>query len=343
MKPCTRVGLDVTWRCNWSCQHCFYRHDDRLHTAVDVPLAELVAKLQVAKAGGIDHAVLVGFGEPTLYPQLYPLLEVVRDLGLASSMITNGTAARREVYENCFDLGLDHVHLSSHGSELDAITQRPGSRARQLGLKDWLTAEGHPWRSNIAIQQLNYRHLADDVEEDFYRGSRHLVLLGFLPHYDWGRDGRARDVAVHPAELRPSLEDAADTLLDLRATFTIRYHPFCHLAPRFWKYVVNARYVYFDPWEWNYELQAHDAAALWEASKQLGDSVANATPCHACAAYNHCGGWNRFYAAAFDGAGLQPILEVPDEYRDVWDRDGGLHDLNPANSSTGTFGRCSTS
>ena len=146
-----------------------------------------------------------------------------------------------------------------------------------------------------------------------------------------------REVAVHPAELRPYIEDAADRLIEAGTYFTIRYQPLCHLAPRYWAYVVNARYVAFDPWEWNYSLQIHDLEALWRDSVACGESTACHEPCDRCSAYRHCGGWNRVYAEAFSGAGLKAITEPPMIYADVWDTDGGLHNLNPANQLTGTI------
>jgi MoaA/NifB/PqqE/SkfB family radical SAM enzyme len=218
---------------------------------------------------------------------------------------------------------------------LDEIVEKPGAFRKQAELKEWLTANQYPFRTNVTMQVGNYCELSELAEFEIEHGVFHFVFLGFLPHYEWGE--HLREVAVHPAELRRYIEAGADRLIDAGIYFTIRYHPLCHLRPDLWKYVVNARYVMFDPWEWNYQLQAHDADRLWQYSVGVGKSVACNEPCSHCSAYRHCGGWNRVYAAAFDGAGLAPIKEPPDEYREVWGQDGGLHDLNPANGLTGTI------
>lgn len=330
MLPCKRVGIDVTWRCPCRCKTCFYLRDERFHSGVDVPLGEVKAKIDKARSGGLDHVVAVGYGEPAICPTMPEIVDYAHSLGMATSMITSGIAGL-DRFKQFYDQGMDHLHISSHGLDdtLDNIMEVPGAFKKQAQLKTWMRSAGWRFRTNVTLQQVNYRELPDLAEYEIEQGDYHFVFLGFLPHYHWSQ--HVNEVAVHPAELRPYIEDAARLLGESGTLFTIRYHPFCHLSPEFWPYVVNARYVFFDNTEWNYELQAHDLEALWRASKACGDSVAiQGEPCSQCIARPHCGGWNRVYAAAFSGAGLKQIEEVPAAYADVWHKDGGLHDLNPA-------------
>lgn len=339
MKPCTRVGIDVTWKCQQRCLHCFYLRSPHFHKGQDVPLEEVTAKIDAAKSGGLDHVVMVGYGEPSLCANVHTILRYCHDHGLATSMITNGATGLNR-FKSYFAEGINHLHLSSHGLgvTLDEIVGQKEAFARLSELKEWLASNDLPFRTNVTMQQRNYRELADLAGFECEHHVHHFVLLGFLPHYEW--NAHLRDVAVHPAELRPYIEDAAEVALEHGSLLTIRYHPLCHLAPKYWPYVVNARYVFFDPWEWNYALQVHDLKSLLDESVKCGETVAiHGEPCSSCMARRHCGGWNRIYAAAFDGAGLTPILEVPGEYREVWDMDGGLHDLNPANQASGTIVR----
>ena len=297
---------------------------------------EILAKLDQALAGGLDHAVMVGYGEPTLSPILPQLLDDCHERGMATSIITNGSTGLGR-FKGYFRQGLDHLHISSHGLDgtLDDIVGRRGVFRKQAELKEWLASEELPFRTNVTLQDWNYRELAELAEYEVEHHVFHFVVLGFLPHYHW--DKHLREVAVHPAVLRPHIEYAARVLLESDVYFTIRYHPLCHLLKELWPFVVNARYVPFDPWEWNYELQVTDLDALWQSGVSMGDSVACRKPCDSCKARRHCGGWNKTYAEAFDGAGLVPITEVPDEFAGVWETDGGLHDLNPVNGLSGTI------
>jgi MoaA/NifB/PqqE/SkfB family radical SAM enzyme len=330
--------VNVTWRCNWRCQHCFYRFNDSLHKTIDVELSALKTEVECGMRGGMEHVVLVGYGEPTLYPKLEEFLRWCAGQGLATSMITNA-ATGLERLRGAFEAGLDHAHVSTHGvgSVLQTVTSDPTGYEKQLQAKQWMQEQNLPFRSNITLQQSNYQELEDVVSLDLALGVYHFVVLGFLPHYEWRT--RAHEAAVHPAKLRPYIEAAAEMLLDADTLFTIRYHPLCHLSSEFWPYVVNARYVPFDPWEWNYSLQFQDVDKLWQDALTLGNSVACDQPCQDCAALLHCGGWNRTLAATLDGAGLKPIHEAPEQYQAVWDQPGGLHDLNPANKLSGTIRR----
>ena len=238
MQPCRRLGLDVTWRCNWNCKHCFYRHGSQLHTNYDVPLVELVKKIDQAQDGGLDHVVLVGWGEPSLYRRLDDLANDIVSRGMTWSMITNG-ATKLETFKHCYRaLGIDHLHISSHGN-LEIVSERSNASLRQRELKTWLADEGHLFRTNVTLQQATYECLLETIEEDIACGSRHLVLLGFLPHYEW--NDQAEGAAVHPAILRPYVQDAARMILDAGRLLTIRYHPLCHLDEDLWSYVTNAR------------------------------------------------------------------------------------------------------
>lgn len=79
--------------CNLRCPYC---HNPALvlapETLPDLPLDELLAEL-AERRGFIDGVVVTG-GEPTLAPELLPLLQGVRDLGLQIKLDTNGLAPR---------------------------------------------------------------------------------------------------------------------------------------------------------------------------------------------------------------------------------------------------------
>lgn len=338
MKPCTRVGIDVTKRCNWRCQTCFYRYKADFNSKFDVPIEDVCGQLDAAKARGCDHAVLVGWGEPSLYPFLLPFFESCQARGMTSSIITNGTMDPN-VAGTMYARGLNHLHVSVHGvgEVLDTVAGSPGAGARQARVLDFLAEKGLPWRSNTTMQKANYQQIPEIVRFCLERGVLHYVFLGFLPHYEW--HNRVAEVAVHPAELRPIIEEGLRIIEEYNektgagVMATVRYHPFCHLDQKYWKYIVNARYVLYDPWEWDYGHAGDDDVTRWRAAtKEIGGAVSIETaPCLKCAVRMHCGGWNRVYAAGFDGAGLvaQP---APGNYVA-----GYYHDQNPANAGKGWF------
>jgi MoaA/NifB/PqqE/SkfB family radical SAM enzyme len=293
--------------------------------------------MELAKNRGINRIVLIGEGEPLLHPQIEAIIAAAKDLGLFSNIITNGTLPIAQ-YEKLFEIGLNHLQLSAHnlGSALDEIMETKGAGTKQAELLSWLSSSGLPFRTNTALQQLNYKTLPEITNYLIHKGAFHVALLGFLPHYEWKQ--YAAEVAVHPATLRPFIEAAAKVLIASGTYFTIRYHPFCQLSPEYWKYVVNARYVLYDPFEWDYGYYNPNYLEVWPAALAMGESVAvQEEPCTRCAMRLHCGGWNKYYAGAFLGADLKRIITgaIPNEYWKLIPIHGGLHDLNPANRLKG--------
>jgi len=339
-----RLGMDVTRRCQNKCKICFYRWNDSFNTPADKSLPDAMKETQDAKARGCNHVVLVGQGEPALWPQLLEYIQEVKALGMTSSIITNGTVGVAK-YAAMKQAGLNHLHISVHGlgDTLDEIVGVPGSAKKQRELFHWLRDEKWPWRMNMTVQRHNYKELAMIAEECLSFGCKHIISLGFLPHYEWGDPDKMKEVAVHPAELRSYIEATAqlveafntenkDGLVE-KAMLTIRYHPMCHIAEKYRKYIVNAQYVLFDPWEWDYSSAGLSEEEHLQAAMNIGHSVRiTSEPCKSCGLMLHCGGWNKVYAAGFNGADLQAI-EMPPETKQV----GWLHDKNPANSGKGFF------
>lgn len=334
-----RAHINCTKRCNWKCKTCFYRWKSDFNTPYDKSVAEVMIEATAAKMRGCDHIVFVGWGEPGLWPNLLESLRQIHNIGMSTSIITNGSVAIRH-YAAMRDAGLNHLHVSVHGYDeiLDEISGFPGAGERQRELFAWLKAENWPWRMNMTVQRVNYKHLPHIAELCMDNGCRHIISLGFLPHYEWNDPNKLREVAVHPAELQPYIEATADAVLQRDGTMlTIRYHPMCHLNDQYRKYVVNAQYVVYDPWEWDYDGSAGmNEESLWKIALNVGGAVSiTGEPCSRCGLKIHCGGWNRVYAAGFDGAGLKAVDVSTVGIGHL--RPGYYHDQNPANNSNGWF------
>lgn len=313
LRPCSRVGLDVTKRCNWKCKTCFYRHKKDFNSPYDVPVESLLSQVKQGKEGGCDHVVLVGWGEPMLYPQIEELIQRISSMNMSSSIITNGSFSPAR-YQKLYDNGLDHLHISVHGfgKTLENISGNKSSYNQEILLK-WLKETKKKWRSNTTLQKENYKQLSEIAARCIDFGAYHFVMLGFLPHYEWSQDAnKQKEVAVHPEELREWIENTADLLEKTKTQFTIRYHPFCHLSQKYWKYIVNALHVAYDPWEWCYNgifPSSSKYEILKNAFKIANQVSIQGKPCSQCSAKLHCGGWNKTYANAFEGANLKAIKE----------------------------------
>jgi MoaA/NifB/PqqE/SkfB family radical SAM enzyme len=320
----------VTKRCPWLCLICFYRHQPWFNTPEDKSLADAMSEVVMAKQRGCDHAVLVGEGETSLWPHLIDFIGHCKEMDITTSIITNGASPVAR-YEKMYEAGLNHLHISVHGvgPVLDAVADVPGAGERQAKVLEWLKETKLPWRSNTTLQLVNYKSLPETTQFIIDHGAYHIVLLGFLPHYSWG--SRLREVAVHPAELRAYVEQSLDLIIKAGRYATLRYHPMCELPEDLRKYATNARYVLYDPGEWEYGYCGLSDVALWDAAvNSIGGSVAiKGRPCCDCTHFMHCGGWNQTYANGFEGAGLEAIMTPIDQ------TPGFLHDQNPFNATKG--------
>ena len=318
MNRCRVVGLNVTQRCNIFCTHCFYRFKDWLGNTFDIPLKDAMLQAEAGKARGCEHVVLVGWGEPALWPHTVDLIKECSAIGMTTSIITNGSVAFKR-YEAFYNAGLNHmlVSIQGTGETADKIYGAMGVSRMQAKTLSWLKENNLAWRSDTTIQLLNYTELPGIIEYVIEHGAFHIVLLGFLPHYEWIT--KLREVAVHPEKIRPYAEEAIEKCLEADRWVTWRYQPFCHAGSRYYPYITNANFVLLDNGEWDYNHSGDSNGTLKAACKDFGDSFGiKGPPCNRCSLRVHCGGWNQIYANGFDGAGLQAVDGASQDFGYFW-------------------------
>ena len=104
------INLDLTTTCNFACGHCI--DWDALNTTARHQHEDLLASLKSMHARGLKSVILLGGGEPTLYPKFADVVRFLKSLGLQVAVVTNGS--RNEVIEevaHLFTSG-DWVRLS---------------------------------------------------------------------------------------------------------------------------------------------------------------------------------------------------------------------------------------
>ena len=124
------VQLDVTYRCNERCVHCYLDHNDH----GEMTTAEIRGVLdQLAKAG-VFFLTLSG-GEVFMRMDFFDIIEYARSLMFCVKVKTNAFMIREEEAQRLRDLAVQEVQVSiySHRPEVhDAITLLPGSLKRTV-------------------------------------------------------------------------------------------------------------------------------------------------------------------------------------------------------------------
>jgi AdoMet-dependent heme synthase len=134
------VQLDLTYRCNERCVHCYLDHDDH----GEMTTAEIKHLLDEMAEAGVFILTLSG-GEIFLRKDFFDLLEHARRLMFCVKLKTNAVLIREREAARLRDLHVESVQISiySHRPEVhDAITLIPGSLKRSLNAVRFLKSQG---------------------------------------------------------------------------------------------------------------------------------------------------------------------------------------------------------
>ena len=126
------LNLDLTTACNYRCDHCIdwdilntrHHHDD----------AELEASLRAMAERGLRSVILIGGGEPTLYPGFERIVRFAKQLALQIAVVSNGSRGDRmlEVADALTPGDWLRLSLDAGSDELFRAMHRPVSRSLTL-------------------------------------------------------------------------------------------------------------------------------------------------------------------------------------------------------------------
>jgi AdoMet-dependent heme synthase len=146
------VQLDLTYRCNERCIHCYLDHDDH----GEMTTAEIKDLLDQMAAAGVFYLTISG-GEILMRRDFFEILEYARKRTFCIKLKSNGILIREKEAERIKALGVESVQISiySHVAEVhDAITKMPGSLAHSIEAIRRLRAHGiHVIMANVLMVQ----------------------------------------------------------------------------------------------------------------------------------------------------------------------------------------------
>ncbi|HTM36433.1 MAG TPA: radical SAM protein [Terriglobales bacterium] len=134
------VHVDITYRCNERCQHCYLDHEDAGEMSTDEVKDGL---RQLAQAGAFF--LTISGGEPLLRRDCLEILAYARKLSFNVKLKTNGLLIGEQQAAQLCELGIEQVQISvySHRSSVhDSITKIRGSWLRTLEAIRRLKSQG---------------------------------------------------------------------------------------------------------------------------------------------------------------------------------------------------------
>jgi pyruvate formate lyase activating enzyme len=172
-----------TQGCNLRCGYCHNPQliDVRASTSSATPTESRVLEFLNTRRGLLDGVVVSG-GEPTLQPDLIPLLIRIKNLGFLVKLDTNGT--NPPVLREALDLGLlDHVAMDvKHDpSRYAEITGAPVDPDILVASRDLLLSSGVACEFRTTVVPQFHDEAAIEEIARFCTEASHFFLQRFCP------------------------------------------------------------------------------------------------------------------------------------------------------------------
>jgi MoaA/NifB/PqqE/SkfB family radical SAM enzyme len=193
----SRLVIELTNRCNLSCQHCF---EERHAATGDLSLEILDKVLQEAKACGIDHLAFTG-GEPTIHRRFGEIVRRVCEAGYTFGFVSNGVnlpriyplLVRHRRWFKGATFSLDGAREQTHDSLRGKGSYRQVMRAASVSI-----AKDLPFTLNMVLTARNRREVEEMVGLAARLGSGGVRFGHLMPTPDTARHG----LDLSPAERR---------------------------------------------------------------------------------------------------------------------------------------------
>jgi AdoMet-dependent heme synthase len=124
------VHLDVTYRCNERCEHCYLEHDGD----GEMTTADICGVLDQLADAGVFFLTISG-GEPLVRRDCFEIIEYARSLRFNVKLKTNAVLIREKEARRLRELNVEQVQISvySHRAEIhDGVSKLPGSLTRTI-------------------------------------------------------------------------------------------------------------------------------------------------------------------------------------------------------------------
>ena len=133
------INLDLTTACNYRCTHCI--DWDILNTRHKYKEEELRDSLRLMAERGLRSVILIGGGEPTLFPRFAEFVKFLKGLSLQVSIVSNGSRGDvlRDAALHMSEGDWIRLSLDSGSNELFAKMHRPANPKLDLdAICEWV-------------------------------------------------------------------------------------------------------------------------------------------------------------------------------------------------------------
>jgi radical SAM protein with 4Fe4S-binding SPASM domain len=174
---------NFTNRCNLACQHCY---QDSAHRTLADELT-LDEKLDVVDQAGAAYMPMIAFagGEPTISPDLLPVLKRCQSYGIHTSVATNGTMMTPRLAGELAAAGVKYVEISLDSTDPakhDAFRGQPGMWQRTVnGMRTVVATPGLRLGLAMCVHQGNFGEVERMLQFAVDIGASCVAHFNFIP------------------------------------------------------------------------------------------------------------------------------------------------------------------
>ena len=177
------VVWNFTNRCNLRCRHC-YQHSEHRKLPDELNLEE---KLRVVDDLGESYVPMIALagGEPTICPDLLPVLRRCQRYGIHTTVATHGGTMTPKLAARLAEAGVKYVEVSLdsvHSARHDAFRGQPGMWQRTVrGMQNVVKQEGLRLGLAMCVHQDNFHEVEDMLQFAVDIGASCFAHFNFIP------------------------------------------------------------------------------------------------------------------------------------------------------------------
>jgi len=174
---------NFTNRCNLRCRHCY---QDSAHSALADELT-LDEKFDLVDQMAAEYVPMIAFagGEPTICPDLLPVLRRCQKYGLHVSVATHGGTMTPRLAAELADAGARYIEISLdsvHPEKHDAFRGQPGMWHRTIrGMRTVVQQPGLRLGIAMCVHQGNFDEVEDMLQFAVDIGASCIAHFNFIP------------------------------------------------------------------------------------------------------------------------------------------------------------------
>lgn len=169
--------ITVNRVCNLRCFYCYAKNTEYSPNST-MCLADAKQVVDFCYEGGIGHIILIG-GEPTVYSDLFELIEYAKNRGITSTLVTNGVKlSNLEYCKQLLACGIESINISIKGNDIDdfiRVTEFNKFDSVMAALRN-LRAINAPFSCSMVITPENVLTFCKGVENAFTNGATYIGL-----------------------------------------------------------------------------------------------------------------------------------------------------------------------